>query len=171
MASYWPRFALHGKGAVTVLHALTHRDGFADGLGDLKPSPWLDEEAVASALEELPLGFPPGTASSYYLPAELEARVAPTDLTEAAPPESFDMVRLNGPGGSPAAGSRVRGFDGAEHGEVLCGPGRRRRDRRRSRPASGDRVASPGRHRGRRVGSDPWWTGAAVPWIQPERAA
>ncbi len=34
------------------------------------PNRWLDEEAVAGALEELPLRFPPGTASSYYHPAQ-----------------------------------------------------------------------------------------------------
>ncbi len=138
VASYWSRFARHGKGAVTVLHVLSHRGGFADGLGDLEPNRWLDGEAVAGALEELPLRFPPGTTSSYYhlaqqwvcaelvrrvdgrpfptylreeitgplemnnthvgLPAELEARVAPTHLTEAASAENFDAVRFNHPG-------------------------------------------------------------------------
>jgi CubicO group peptidase (beta-lactamase class C family) len=135
VATYWPRFARHGKGAVTVRHVLTHRGGFADGLGHLEPDRWLDEEAVAAALEELSLRFPPGTASSYYhlaqqwvcaelvrrvdgrsfptylreeitnplemnnthvgLPAELEARVAPTHLTEAVSREDFGAVRFN----------------------------------------------------------------------------
>src|SRR5215469_9727713 len=65
VATYWPRFARHGKEAVTIQHVLTHRGGFADGLGGLEPERWLDEEAVARALEDLPLRFPPGTASSY----------------------------------------------------------------------------------------------------------
>ena len=73
VATYWPRFALHGKGAVTVSHVLTHRGGFADStdtdgkvpLGDLEPDRRLDEDAVAGALEGLPLRYPPGTASSY----------------------------------------------------------------------------------------------------------
>jgi CubicO group peptidase (beta-lactamase class C family) len=138
VATYWPRFERHGKGAVSVLHLLTHRGGFADGLGDLEPNRWLDQDAVAGALEELPQRYPPGTTSSYYhlaqqwvcaelvrrvdgrqfptylreeitgplemndthvgLPAELEARVAPTHLTEAASPENFDAVRFNHPG-------------------------------------------------------------------------
>jgi CubicO group peptidase (beta-lactamase class C family) len=65
VATCWPQFAKHGKEAVTIEHVLTHRGGFADGLGGLEPERWLDEEAVARALEELPLRFPPGTASSY----------------------------------------------------------------------------------------------------------
>jgi CubicO group peptidase (beta-lactamase class C family) len=135
VAAYWPRFARHGKGAVTVRDVLTHRGGFADGLGHLEPNRWLDQAAVAGALEELPVRFPPGTAISYYalaqqwvcaelvrrvdgrpfptylreeitgplqmndtyvgLPVELEARVAPTHLTEATSPEEFDAVRFN----------------------------------------------------------------------------
>lgn len=81
VATYWPRFAQRGKGAVTVQHLLTHRGGLADGLGALEPRRWLDEEAVARALEELPLRFPPGTASSYshlaqqWVCAELVRRV------------------------------------------------------------------------------------------------
>ena len=65
VATYWPQFARHGKESVTVQHVLTHRGGFADGLGGLEPKRWLDEEATSRALEELPLLFPPGTASNY----------------------------------------------------------------------------------------------------------
>jgi CubicO group peptidase (beta-lactamase class C family) len=61
VATCWPQFARHGKDAVTIQHVLTHRGGFADGLGGLEPERWLDDEAVARALEELPLRFPPGT--------------------------------------------------------------------------------------------------------------
>ena len=67
VATYWPRVrvARQGRGDRAAL-SLTHRGGFADGLGDLEPNRWLDSEAVAGALEELPLRFPPGTTSSYY---------------------------------------------------------------------------------------------------------
>lgn len=81
VVTYWPQFARHGKGAVTVQHLLTHRGGFADDLGGLEPRRWLDDEAVARALEELPLRSPPGTASSYsqlaqqWVSAELVRRV------------------------------------------------------------------------------------------------
>jgi CubicO group peptidase (beta-lactamase class C family) len=135
VATYWPEFAKHGKEAVTIQHVLTHRGGFADGLGGLEPERWLDEEAVARALEELPLRFPPGTASSYYavaqqwvcaeivrrvdgrpfpvylreeitlplgmtdthvaLPAELDARVARTHLTEVSAPENSEAILMN----------------------------------------------------------------------------
>jgi CubicO group peptidase (beta-lactamase class C family) len=66
VAAYWPAFGRYGKGAVTVRHILSHRGGFSDMPEGLHWRQWRDPDAVARAMQELPLVFEPGAGSAYH---------------------------------------------------------------------------------------------------------
>ena len=84
MAEYLPEFGKAGKGSVTARHLLSH----SSGLGDLinGPHPASTEELL-ERIYDLPLGFEPGTRSSYStlgfeVVAELVRRVSGKELAE-----------------------------------------------------------------------------------------
>ncbi|WP_427169629.1 serine hydrolase domain-containing protein [Arthrobacter sp. 92] len=65
VASYWPEFAVHGKGQITVRQALSHRAGLLGVAGGFA----LDEFATARAAQRLAAAEPlwrPGTTFGYH---------------------------------------------------------------------------------------------------------
>jgi len=65
IASYWPEFAAHGKGAATVRHALTHRIGVPQMPDGVTPLMMCDWDAMAAAIADLPPLFPVGGKTAY----------------------------------------------------------------------------------------------------------
>jgi CubicO group peptidase (beta-lactamase class C family) len=67
VARYWPEFATHGRGEVTIAMVLTHRAGmpwFEDyhRVCDLdRPASFLDTEGIVAAIESSPPVMEPGT--------------------------------------------------------------------------------------------------------------
>jgi CubicO group peptidase (beta-lactamase class C family) len=64
---YWPEFAAHGKGGVTVREALAHRAGVPAIDGDFTFEDALSWERMVDALAAQPPAWPPGTAHGYHL--------------------------------------------------------------------------------------------------------
>jgi CubicO group peptidase (beta-lactamase class C family) len=65
LARYWPEFAAHGKGGVTVRHVLTHRAGVPSMPPEVTPDRLGDWDWVVSRLAELEPLFGPGERSTY----------------------------------------------------------------------------------------------------------
>jgi CubicO group peptidase (beta-lactamase class C family) len=66
IASYWPEFARHGKGAITPRHVLVHQSGlpgFGRPVTFAELSTWTD---VIALLEAAALWYEPGTQSCYH---------------------------------------------------------------------------------------------------------
>lgn len=72
VAYYWPEFAQHGKGSVTVRQVLTHTAGvplvpdYWSWISLDKPEAYLDLPRIVQGLEEAPLQWPPGTDFAYH---------------------------------------------------------------------------------------------------------
>lgn len=86
LARYWPEFAAHGKGEVSVAEALSHQAGLAGFVEPIDPELWLDPPALAAKLADTEPLWTPGSASGYhplswgYIIGELVARVAGRSL-------------------------------------------------------------------------------------------
>ncbi|MEO0882999.1 MAG: serine hydrolase domain-containing protein [Pseudomonadota bacterium] len=86
MAEYWPEFAAHGKGDVSVSQALSHQAGVPGFVDRIDPGLWLDPPALAARLADEPPQWSVGDGSGYhpltwgYLAGELVQRVAGTSL-------------------------------------------------------------------------------------------
>jgi CubicO group peptidase (beta-lactamase class C family) len=65
LAEYWPEFAAHGKGGVTVRHVLTHRAGVPSMPPDVTPDNIGDWDWVVTRMAELEPLFGPGERSTY----------------------------------------------------------------------------------------------------------
>jgi CubicO group peptidase (beta-lactamase class C family) len=82
VAAYWPEFAAHGKGDISVRHVLSHRSGVPVPL-DLTYEQTADWSWMAKALAESTPIFPPGEKSMYqalsfgYLVGEIVRRTDP----------------------------------------------------------------------------------------------
>lgn len=78
---YWPAFASHGKGDVTVRELLGHRAGLPGIRRPLPPGAMYDHDAMAAALADEPPWWEPGRQHGYhvntfgFLVAELVRRV------------------------------------------------------------------------------------------------
>ncbi|MBM4416424.1 MAG: beta-lactamase family protein, partial [Chloroflexi bacterium] len=66
LARWWPEFARHGKGAVTVRHVLTHAGGFPQLPPTFDWSRVDDWEYVVAETAALPAAWEPGTAIGYH---------------------------------------------------------------------------------------------------------
>ena len=70
VAAYWPEFAAHGKGGITLRQVLTHTSGvidfpgYAAVVGDT--AWWHDLDAVAAAFAAASPAWEPGTAHGYH---------------------------------------------------------------------------------------------------------
>lgn len=65
LARWWPAFGAHGKGAITLRHALSHRAGLPAATG----IEMLDQASLAKAgqnLEEAEAAWAPGASMSYH---------------------------------------------------------------------------------------------------------
>lgn len=86
LSEYWPEFAAHGKGTVTVAEALSHQAGVPGFVEPIDPELWLDPRALSARLAAEPPQWSPGTGSGYhplswgYIAAELVARVSERSL-------------------------------------------------------------------------------------------
>jgi CubicO group peptidase (beta-lactamase class C family) len=86
LAHYWPEFAAHGKGAVTVAQALSHQAGVPGFVTPIDPALWLDPPALSARLADEPPQWTPGKGSGYhplswgYIAGELVARVSGKSL-------------------------------------------------------------------------------------------
>lgn len=83
IASVWPEFGSHGKGAFTVRDALTHRVGLADLPGDATPAllgdwEWMTDRLAGSAPSEDPAHRNTYHARTWgYVVGEIARRVDP----------------------------------------------------------------------------------------------
>ncbi len=66
VADYWPAFANHGKGAITVRQAMSHRAGLPALDVDLTHREVLGWDAVIAAIEEQRPLFPPSAGHLYH---------------------------------------------------------------------------------------------------------
>jgi CubicO group peptidase (beta-lactamase class C family) len=72
VADYWPEFAKHGKGAVTVEQVLTHKAGvpivpdYWSWISLDQPEAYLDLGRIAAGIEDAPLQWEPGTDFAYH---------------------------------------------------------------------------------------------------------
>jgi CubicO group peptidase (beta-lactamase class C family) len=66
VARYWPEFAQNGKSGVTIVHVLSHQGGFPIGPKWLTWERWCDRDAIARAMEERALRWPPGEDVGYH---------------------------------------------------------------------------------------------------------
>ncbi len=86
LAHYWPEFAAHDKGAVTVAESLSHQAGVPGFVTPIDPALWLDPPALSARLADEPPQWQPGTGSGYhplswgYIAGELAARVSGKSL-------------------------------------------------------------------------------------------
>jgi CubicO group peptidase (beta-lactamase class C family) len=93
VAHYWPEFAVHGKGAVTVRHALTHRAGIPQMPDGVTPEMMADWEAMCAAIAALrPLRAPGATVAYHawtygWLIGEIVRRVDGRPLSQFASEE------------------------------------------------------------------------------------
>ncbi|MEO9971313.1 MAG: serine hydrolase domain-containing protein [Hyphomonadaceae bacterium] len=86
LSDYWPEFAAHGKGEVSVAEALSHQAGVPGFVEPIDPELWLTPRALSARLAEEPPQWTPGTGSGYhplswgYIAGELVARVSERSL-------------------------------------------------------------------------------------------
>ncbi|KAB8168832.1 serine hydrolase [Streptomyces sp. 3MP-14] len=86
---YWPEFAAHGKGAVTVHQLLNHQAGAIGVAEGFPPEELADDAAIAERLAGHPPYWRPGAAFGYHavtvgaLAGELVRRVSGLTLREA----------------------------------------------------------------------------------------
>lgn len=66
VATYWPEFAAHGKEAVTVRDALTHRAGVPQMPEGVTPEMMTDWDAMCAAIASLTPLWKPGTMACYH---------------------------------------------------------------------------------------------------------
>jgi CubicO group peptidase (beta-lactamase class C family) len=66
VASYWPEFAAHGKGAVTVRHVLTHSAGLPAPSMRVPDEAVYDWDQITSALADSELWWQPGEQHGYH---------------------------------------------------------------------------------------------------------
>jgi len=64
VAHYVPEFSLHGKGAVTAFHLLTHQAGFPDKTVSEKA--WEDHKVLRREVSDFSLDFEPGSKVHYH---------------------------------------------------------------------------------------------------------
>ena len=65
LARWWPAFAAHGKGGITVRHALSHRAGLPD-FRDLDPDDLPSLAATGRHLEDATPDWAPGASMAYH---------------------------------------------------------------------------------------------------------
>ena len=65
LAEWWPAFAAHGKGGITVRHALSHRAGLPE-FRDLDPDDLPSLAATGRHLEEATPDWAPGASMAYH---------------------------------------------------------------------------------------------------------
>ncbi|MEM6708626.1 MAG: serine hydrolase domain-containing protein [Pseudomonadota bacterium] len=98
VADLIPEFASHDKGAVTVLHLLTHTAGFP--YAPFRPADWLDPERRQARFAQWRLDWPPGTRYEYHptatmwVLAELIERVSGEDFRLLLRREVLDPLGL-----------------------------------------------------------------------------
>jgi CubicO group peptidase (beta-lactamase class C family) len=103
VASYWPRFAQHGKERVTVRHVLTHSAGL-HRMRTLVDSAhrMLDWEYMVAALERAEPAYEPGTRHGYHaltygwLAGELIRRVSGRPVAQFIADELAGPLALDG---------------------------------------------------------------------------
>ena len=66
VARYWPGFAKHNKGGVTVRHILTHRGGFPETPPELSWERWQDWDYVVKCMEDIIPDYPAGQIMAYH---------------------------------------------------------------------------------------------------------
>jgi len=87
VATYWPEFAQHGKGAITVRLLLSHQAGLSAVDEPLDPPKLADPDVLAKALAAQKPAWAPGTRSGYHAisigwyESELLRRVDPQKRT------------------------------------------------------------------------------------------
>ena len=66
VAKYWPGFAKHNKGGVTIRHILTHRGGFPETPPELSWDRWQDWDYVVKCMEDIIPDYPAGQIMAYH---------------------------------------------------------------------------------------------------------
>jgi CubicO group peptidase (beta-lactamase class C family) len=66
IARYWPEFAAHGKDAITLRHALTHRSAIPQMPEGVGPAEMCDWEGICAGIADLVPLWEPGTVSCYH---------------------------------------------------------------------------------------------------------
>jgi uncharacterized protein YbbC (DUF1343 family)/CubicO group peptidase (beta-lactamase class C family) len=111
VAHYWPAFAAHNKGAVTVRQLLAHTSGLRPDL-DTNP-PWMGEDAGLKLVLAERLQTDPGTCMVYsdinfIVLGELVRRVSGMPLPEYARRRIFEPLGMRDSGFLPPASLRPR---------------------------------------------------------------
>ena len=132
IAEYWPEFAAHGKGALTVGEVLAHKAGVCGPRARMQATELYDFERVAAMLAAMEPWWAPGTAGGYhaitwgFLPGELVRRTCGTTLGQlfneavAAKAGAGDDIYI----GMPAAQThRVAEMIGPNHARIQPPPG------------------------------------------------
>jgi len=104
VARYWPEFAAHGKGSITIRQLLCHESGCYDIDSILNGSGYhlLDWEYVTTRLAEQPPAFEPGTANAYcaltfgYLVGEVMRRITGLSVPDVIRTEISEPLGLDG---------------------------------------------------------------------------
>lgn len=65
LAEYWPEYAKHGKGDITVKHILSHQGGVPQMPRGVTPETMADWEWMIEGLADVVPYAPPGTSSAY----------------------------------------------------------------------------------------------------------
>ena len=66
IAVYWPEYAAHGKGNITLRHVLQHRGGVPQLRSDLTPERLSDWDGIVEWLADTTPMAPPGERSMYH---------------------------------------------------------------------------------------------------------
>ncbi|MEM9669640.1 MAG: serine hydrolase domain-containing protein [Pseudomonadota bacterium] len=109
LAKYWPEFAAHGKGAVTVGEALSHQAGVPGFVEPIDPAMWLDPPSLSARLADEAPQWLLGDGTGYhpltwgYIAGELVRRASGKTLGTWLREEICEPLQIDFQIGTPEA--------------------------------------------------------------------
>ena len=89
IATYWPEFAKHGKGAITTRQVLIHQSGLPGYGRSVTFDDLGNRERAAAIIENAELWYEPGTASCYHAQTFGDLLAGVIERTSGVPFEDF----------------------------------------------------------------------------------